>query len=205
MYIRINDVTVAKGRVDELRDVLTNKALPVVLDQKGCQGLMCAADRATGNCAIVSRWDSKQSLDASEKAIATIRSATMDALDAKLNSIVIAEVLREIRVGPSQVGTQSRVVRITAPASNAGDLLAFFDTEAIPRLQAQSGFLNARLIREVEQDGRFAAVSHWTDSAALTSSEQASARLRDQAAKTIPGAAIEGVTTAEIILAELTT
>jgi quinol monooxygenase YgiN len=205
MYVRINDVTVAKSRVDELRDVLSNKALPVVLDQKGCQGLMCAADRATGDCAIVSRWDSKQSLDASEKAIASIRSATVDAVNAQLNSIVIAEVLREIRVRPSEVGTQSRVVRITAPGSKAGDLLAFFDTEAIPRLQAQSGFLNARLIREVEQGGRFAAVSHWSDAAALKSSERASAKLREQAAKTIAGAAIEGVTTSEIILAELVT
>jgi quinol monooxygenase YgiN len=205
MYVRINDVTVDKGRVDELRDVLSNKALPVVRDQKGSLGLMCAVDRATGNCAIVSRWDSKESLDASEKAIASIRSATVDALNATLNNIVIAEVLREIRVGPSQVGTQSRVVRITAPASKAGDLLAFFDTEAIPRLQTQSGFLNARLIHEVEQGDRFAAVSHWTDMAALQSSETASAKLRDQAVKTIARAAIEGVTTSEIILTELVT
>jgi quinol monooxygenase YgiN len=205
MFLRINDVTVAKGRVDELRDVLSNKALPVVLDQKGCRGLLCAADRATGNCAIVSLWDSKRSLEASEKAIASIRSATVDAVDAKLNSIVIAEVLSEIRVRPSQVGSQARVVRITAPAGKADELVAFFDTEAVPRLEAQSGFLNARLIREVEEGGRFSAVSHWTDAAALTSSEKSSTALREQVAKRIAGTAIERVSTSEIVLAELAT
>src|ERR1700694_4583081 len=174
MHLRINDVTVSPSRVDELRDVLSNKALPVVLAQKGCRGLLCAADRATGNCAIVSLWDSKASVEASEKAIASIRSATVDAVDAKLNSIVIAEVLSEIRVRPSQGGSQARVGRITAPAGKADELVAFFDTEAVPRLEAQSGFLNARLIREVEQGGRFSAVSHWTDAAALTSSEKSS-------------------------------
>ena len=139
MHVRVNDVTVSPARVDELRDVLANKALPVVRTQKGCQGLLCAADRATGNCAIVSLWDSKQSLDASEKAIASIRSETVDAVDAKLNSLVIAEVLREVMSRPTQVGSRSRVVRIAAPAGNADKVLNFFETEAVPRLQSQPG------------------------------------------------------------------
>jgi quinol monooxygenase YgiN len=205
MFIRINDVTVAKGRVDELRDVLSNKALPVVVNQKGCRALLCAADRATGNCAIVSMWDSKRSLEASEKAIASIRSATVDAVEAKLNSVVIAEVLREITTRPTQVGCQARVVRITAPPGKADEMLAFYDAEAVPRLESQPGFLNSRLIREIEHDGRFAAVSHWTDSAALSASEKSSAVLRDQVADSIAGAAIERVSTSEIVLAELAT
>jgi quinol monooxygenase YgiN len=118
MHLRINDVTVSPARVDELREVLSNKALPVVMAQKGCQGLLCAADRATGNCAIVSLWDSKASLQASEQAIASIRSETVDAVDAQLNSVVIAEVLREVRVRPTQVGTRTRVVRGGAPAAH---------------------------------------------------------------------------------------
>jgi heme-degrading monooxygenase HmoA len=205
MFLRINDVTVAKGRVDEHRDVLSNKALPVVVDQKGCRGLLCAADRATGNCAIVSLWDSKRSLEASEKAIASIRSATVDAVDAKLNSVVIAEVLREVRLGPTRVGTRTRVVRLVAPAGNTDKMVDFYETEAVPRLEAQPGFLNARLIREVEHDGRFAAVSHWADATALASSEKNSTALRDQVTKAIAGTAIERVSTSEIILTEVTT
>jgi len=205
MFLRINDVTVAKGRVDELSEVLSNKAVPVVLDQKGCRGLLCAADRATGNCAIVSMWDSKPSLETSEKAIASIRSATVDAVDATLNSVVIAEVLREVRVHPTQVGNQVRVVRITAPAGKADELLAFFDTEALPRLQTQTGFLSSRLLHEAEARDRFAAVSHWTDTAALKSSEKSSKTLREQVTKTIAGASVEQTSTSEIVLAEFTT
>lgn len=205
MHLRINDVTVSQTRVDELREVLANKALPVVITQKGCQGLLCAADRATGNCAIVSFWDSKESLEASEKAITSIRSQTVDAVDAQLDSIVIAEVLSEVRLHPTQVGSRARVVRLTAPAGNADKMRDFYETEAVPRLKSQPGFLNARLIREVEHDGRFAAVSHWTDAAALESSEKNSTALRDQVAKTIPGTSIERVSTSEIILIELTT
>jgi quinol monooxygenase YgiN len=205
MHVRINDVTVSPARVDELRDVLANKALPVVRTQKGCQGLLCAADRATGNCAIVSLWDSKQSLDASEKAIASIRSETVDAVDAKLNSLVIAEVLREVMSRPTQVGSRSRVVRIAAPAGNVDKVRNFFETEAAPRLQSQPGFLNARLISDVDHDGRFSAVSHWADAATAESSEKNLTALRDRVAKTITGASIDGVSTAEIILMERTT
>lgn len=163
MHLRVNEVTVSPARVDELAAVLSNKAQPVVMEQKGCQGLLCAADRATGNCAIVSLWDSRQSLDASEKVIAGIRSATVDAVDATLNSISIAEVLREVRVRPSRVGTRTRVVRLVAPAGSAAKMLEFYDTEAVPRLEGQPGFLNSRLIRDTAEDGRFAAVSHWAD------------------------------------------
>jgi quinol monooxygenase YgiN len=205
MHLRINDVTVSPARVDELGDVLSDKALPVVTAQKGYRGLLCAADRATGNCAIVSLWDSKESLDASEQAIASIRSETVDAVAAQLNSIQIAEVLREVRVSPSQVGTRTRVVRLTAAAGSADKLLDFYETVAVPRLESQSGFLNGRLIRDVEQDGRFAAVSHWTDAAALESSEKNSTALRDEVAKAVAGTSIEQVSTSEIILIELAT
>jgi quinol monooxygenase YgiN len=84
-------------------------------------------------------------------------------------------------------------------------MLEFYETEAIPRLEAQAGFLNSRLIREVEHDGRFSAISHWADATALASSEKSSAVLREQVTKTIAGASIEQVSTAEIILLEGTT
>ena len=202
MHLRINDVTVSPARVDELGDVLSNKALPVVQNQKGNRGLLCAADRSTGNCAIVSLWDSKDALDASEQAITSIRSETVDAVAAQLNSIQLAEVLREVRVSPSQVGTRTRVVRLTAPAGSADQLVDFYETVAVPRLESQPGFLNGRFIRDVEQDGRFAAVSHWTDAAALESSEKNSTALRDEVAKAVAGTSIEQVSTSEIILIE---
>jgi heme-degrading monooxygenase HmoA len=202
VHLRINDVTVSPGRIDELGEVLTNKALPVVIAQKGCQGLLCAADRATGDCAIVSLWDTKESLEASERAIASIRSATVDAVDAKINSILIAEVLHEVADRPTRVGSQSRVVRFRAPAGSTDKMVDFFQTEAVPRLQAQPGFLNARLTCPVEEDGRFAAVSHWADRASLESSEKNSVALREQVAKTNAGTSIERVSTAEIIVIE---
>ena len=205
MHIRINDVTVSPSRVDELGEVLANKALPVVKAQSGYQGLLCAADRATGNCNIVSLWDTRESLDGSEKAIASIRSETVDAVGAQLNSISISEVLREVRVRPSQVGSRVRVVRLTAPAGSADKMLDFYDTEAAPRLKSQTGFLNSRLVRDVDQDGRFAAVSHWSDSTALEASDKNSAALRDQVATKITGTAVESVSTYEVIQIELTT
>jgi heme-degrading monooxygenase HmoA len=205
MHLRVNEVTVSPARVDELGGVLSNKALPVVLEQKGCRGLLCAANRATGDCAIVSLWDTRESLDASEKAIAYIRSETVDVVGAQLNRIMIADVLREVRVLPSQVGSRSRVVRITARGGSADQMLDFYETEAVPRLEAQPGFLNARLIREVDNDERFAAVSHWIDAAALEASDKMSGSLREQVADVIAGTVIERVTTAEIILIELMT
>ena len=94
MHLRINEVTVPPARVDELGGVLSNKALPVVLEQSGCRGLLCAASRTTGDCAIVSMWDTRESLDASEEAIANVRGETVDVVGAQLNNVMIAEVLR---------------------------------------------------------------------------------------------------------------
>ena len=205
MHLRINDVTVSPARVDELGDVLSNKALPVVQAQKGYRGLLCTADRATGSCAIVSVWDSKEALDASEQAIAGIRSETVDAVAAELNSIQLAEVLREVRVSPSQVGSRARVVRLAAPAGSADKLAEFYDTVAVPRLESQSGFLSGRFVQILDEDGRFAAVSHWADAAALQSSEASSTALRDEVAQAVAGTSIEQVTTSEIILIELAT
>jgi len=202
MHLRINDVTVSPQRIDELGDVLTNKALPVVVNQKGCQGLLCVADRTSGDCAIVSLWESQKSLEASEKAIGIIRTEVIDALDARLNSINIAEIVREVGTRPSQVGNRSRAVRITGPVPAGKQLIEFYDKEAVPRLEAQAGFVNARLIRDVENQGRFVAVSHWQDVTALNASEANSTALREQVTKAVPGASIERVTTSEVILVE---
>ena len=205
MHLRINDVTVSPARVNELGDVLSNKALPVVQAQKGYRGMLCAADRATGSCSIVSLWDSKEALDASEQAIASIRSETVDAVAAQLNSIQLAEVLRQVRVAPSQVGSRSRVVRLAAPAGRADELADFYETVAIPRLESQPGFLNGRFVRILDEDGRFAAVSHWADAAAVESSDKTSTGLRDEVAKAVEGTSVEQVSTAEIIFIELPT
>jgi quinol monooxygenase YgiN len=202
MHIRINEVTVAPTRVDELGEVLENKAVPVVLALPGCQGLLCSADRATGSCTIVSRWDSEQSLEASEKDVASIRSETVDAVEAQLNRLWIAEILREVMVSPLRVGSRVRVVRLRASAG-ADQMVAFYDEEALPRLQSQGGFLGSRLIRDVADATRMAAVSHWADAAALEASDAGSAALRDLVAERVPGTSIEGVSTAELILAEL--
>ncbi len=202
MHLRINDVTVAPGRVDELGEVVLNKALPVVAAESGYRGLTCSADRTTGNCAIVSLWDTREALDGSERAVASIRSATIDAVDATLNSLVIAEILREVRVGDSLVGTRTRAVRLSAPADSAEALVDFYDSEAVPRLKMQAGFLNARLIRDTANGEHFVAVSHWRHAAALEGSDVNSKALRELVTTAVPGASIEQVSTGEIILIE---
>lgn len=203
MHIRINEVTVSPTRVDELGEVLENKAVPVVLALPGCQGLLCSADRATGRSTIVTRWDSRESLEASEKDVASIRSETVDAVEAQLDRLWIAEILREVVASPPQVGSRVRVVRLRGGAGSADQMLAFYGDEALPLLQSQSGFLGARLIRDVADARSFAAVSHWADAAALDASDARSAALRELVGERVPGTSIERVSTAEIILAEL--
>jgi quinol monooxygenase YgiN len=204
MHVRINEVTVSPARVDELGDVLANKALPVLLEQPGCKGLLCSADRATGSCTIVSRWDSRESLDASESAVASMRSETVDALDAELDQVSIAEVLREVTATPTRAGNRSRVVRVTAPAGTTGALIDFYGDVALPRLQEQAGFLSSRIIQDVDDETRFAAISHWADEAALKASEASSAGLREAVPTAVAGASIMAVTTGEIVFIELT-
>jgi heme-degrading monooxygenase HmoA len=202
MHLRITEVTVAPARVDELAEVLSNKTLPMVRELDGWQGVLCAADRATGKSNIVSMWASKEALEASEDPIASIRSETVDALDAELRGVSRAEVVREVRAAPSQVGASVRVVRVSCPTGSTDALVGFYEDEVLPRVQSQAGFVTGRLIRDLEDPTRFAAVSHWADAAAASASEQTSAALRERVPTAVQGASIEGVTTAEIVLIE---
>lgn len=202
MHLRINDVIVPKSEIDELGEVLANKALPVVAAEEGYRGLMYVADRTSGNCAIVSMWDTREAMDASEHAIASIRKAVLEAVTGTLNALIIADVMREVRTVDSQVGNRTRAVRVTARPGSADALLAFYDEEAVPRLQGQPGFLNARLIRDLDHDGKFIAVSHWENADALEDSEAISASLREKVASAVSGATVERVTTSKILLLE---
>jgi quinol monooxygenase YgiN len=204
MHLRINDVGVPTSEVDELAEVLSNKALPVVVAEPGCLGMLYAADRRTGDCAIVSMWDSRESLDQSERAIASIRSAVLSAVTGTLYRLIIADVLREVRTADTTVGSYSRVVRLHTRPGNAAALDEFYAEEAIPRLSEQAGFLNGRLVRDVQNDGAFIAVSHWTGPTALDASEANSKALRDRVAEAVPGTMIDKVTTSEILLFERT-
>lgn len=202
MHLRINDVIVPKSQVDELGEVLSNKALPVVAAEDGYVGLLYTADRMTGSCAIVSMWETLDALEASERAVASIRSAVLEAVTGTLNSLTIADVVREVRATDSRVGNRTRAVRLTTRHGNDDALIAFYEAEAVPRLQSQPGFLNARLVRDLDHEGKFIAVSHWQDADALEDSDATSAGLREAVAEAVPGTVIDRVTTGKILLLE---
>ena len=130
MHLRINDVTVSPSRVDELARYSPTRRCLSSSPRRAPRACSCAADRATGSCAIVSMWDSRESLDSSENAIASIRSATVDAVDAELNGITVGEVLSEVTAQPSKVGSCDPVVRISASALNTDQMVEFYNSVA---------------------------------------------------------------------------
>ena len=200
MYARVNDTRLSPDRIDDLVEFLTNKVQPVVMAQPGCRGLAVSSNRSTGRSGIVSYWDDRQTLEASEAAITSLREETVAAVDATISQITIAEVVRARRDRPSQLGMATRSVLLGGAASRIDELLVTYDSENLPRLAAQPGFCGALLLLSRDTD-QAASLTIWEDEKALTASESTSAALRDEV--TTRGVTIDDVQTGEIVLLEL--
>jgi heme-degrading monooxygenase HmoA len=200
MYARLNDTSLSPDRIDDLVEFLANKVVPVVTAQPGSRGLAVSANRSTGRCGIASYWDDRQTLEASEVAITSLRQETVAAVDATITQISIAEIVRVRRDRPSQLGMATRSVLLGGAASQLDELLGVYDSENLPRLAAQSGFCGALLF--VNRDtNQVASLTIWQDEQALTASEATSAALRQEI--TSRGVTIDDVQTGEIVLVEL--
>jgi hypothetical protein len=57
MYIRVAQVTVDPGRLDDLIAYTRAQGLPVMRDLPGVQSVTWGVDRATGHATVVSTWD----------------------------------------------------------------------------------------------------------------------------------------------------
>jgi quinol monooxygenase YgiN len=66
MYARIVTVHAHPDKLDEVIAIFRDSIVPAAKQQKGFVGIRLFTDRATGKGVVVSRWQSKEDLEAGE-------------------------------------------------------------------------------------------------------------------------------------------
>lgn len=65
-YARIVTVQAQAGKIDEILSIYKNEVIPAAKQQKGFQGARLFVDRASNKGISVTRWASKEDLEAGE-------------------------------------------------------------------------------------------------------------------------------------------
>lgn len=81
-YLRVTRFKVDSGKIDSLIDAVRNEALPVVRDIAGFRALTLGVARETGECGIVSVWDTAEHREASAAPIEPLRDRIFTAVGA---------------------------------------------------------------------------------------------------------------------------
>ena len=160
MYARITTLTGAKdfeAGIAFVRDT----AAPVLQQQAGYRGTIASADRAGGVFGVLSLWDTEQSRDASDSALAKVRDQAQIAIGGKMTVELFEETLLEL-VGKPAPGSCLLLRRVTMDPSKVEDNIAFFKETVLPQIKANPGLLAVRqLINRTTGEGLVGTL--WTD------------------------------------------
>ena len=67
MFVRLIRIKIDTDRIDEASKLFEEGVIPLCRDQKGFQGAYYLADRETGNCLLMTLWESKKNMMATEE------------------------------------------------------------------------------------------------------------------------------------------
>jgi heme-degrading monooxygenase HmoA len=176
MYLRANEVSVDRDRVDDLIRFVESDVLPAIREQSGARGLAMGVDRDAGQCAIVSFWDDLDQLRASDANVARMRDTAAERFGATFD-IRVAELVERRIVEQPGPGCWNRVSMLDVAESDMDAAIETFRISTLPALEAIPGFCAAMLTLDREQ-GRMTAVTTWRDHDALTDSRERADRLR---------------------------
>src|ERR1700686_94041 len=110
MHVRGNMITGAtdiEGGVALVRD----KIVPERAGAKGFRGITCSGDRTSREVGILTLWETREALDASDSAAAKLRAEAMAVIGGSVTFSIMEEVVGEA-VAPPSPGSRLRVVAI---------------------------------------------------------------------------------------------
>jgi heme-degrading monooxygenase HmoA len=67
MFVRLLRTKIDTDRIDEASKLFGEGVIPLCRDQKGFQGAYYLADRESGNCLLMTLWESKKNMMATEE------------------------------------------------------------------------------------------------------------------------------------------
>jgi quinol monooxygenase YgiN len=182
MYARITTATGASS-IDAALTVLADQAVPQLRQQKGFGGLSAAGDRAAGIVTVLSLWESRADLDASESVAAKARDDAAALVGGEVNVERYEQTVWAPAETPPGPGAKLHIRQIKVDPKRIDDNLEFFRATVVPAMKARPGFLGLRhLIDRDTGEGRVGSV--WVDqdslAASLAQSEARRAMARDR-------------------------
>jgi hypothetical protein len=173
MHARL--VTITGTDVDAAVKFLEEKVVPVASRHKGFRQVFASGDRSRGVVSIISVWESKEDLEASDQAITELREEGIGRFGGQATVRVFEQVAQEVVGPPPQPGCPLRIVTYTMDPSRVSDNIAWFNSEALPGIVATPGVRAVRnLVDRDTGEGRIGTV--YSDTASLEAAEDARAR-----------------------------
>jgi hypothetical protein len=164
MHARL--VTITGADVAAATKFLGERVVPVASQQKGFRQLAAAGDRSRGVISVISVWDSKEDLDASESTFAKVRAEGVAAFGGETSIQVFEQPIWQVGATPPQPGCVLQLVRYKVAPGRIDDHLDWFKRDVLPAIMARPGVRAARnLVARATGDGSIGVV--YSDRAAL--------------------------------------
>jgi heme-degrading monooxygenase HmoA len=156
---------------------------------EGYRGLLVLGDPETGNCRIVSMWDSLEALDRSDKGRREVRDSMIAAAGARLESVdryqlFLGENFPTGRADQPGDGPTPAVVRFTmfaGPPASIEEGLRTFRDDLVDWFRDATGFRGWLALLDVPR-GRSVGVTFWATPEALDDDAASGASLRNETA-----------------------
>jgi len=93
VFARITKFEGPPERLDELRYVVVERAMPAVRRLEGFAGILVLADRQTGNVQVVVLWDSEETMSASEDSAYWFRTYSAETSGERITGVERYEII----------------------------------------------------------------------------------------------------------------
>jgi len=179
MYTRVVQFTGATD-IDAGAAFVRDTVNPQIRQQHGYRGMVASADRDAAVFGVMSIWDSKADVDASDSALAKVRDEGQRIIGGEMSIGVFEQVLLEGK-RPVEPGMSLLVRRVSMDPSKVGENLEFFRSTVLPELQASDGCVSVRqMINRETGDGIVGTL--WETPAAMEAAAKTAEERRGRAA-----------------------
>lgn len=201
MFARITWSTIPEARIEPGVVAYREQVVPSLRTRAGFLGTVLLVDRAGGQAASATYWDSAANMGASEEMGVAARTQIARLADTRVVDIDRFEVAVQDRVVPVQERGFVRVNDLSCDPGQIDDTVEFIRQRAVPILRGLSGY-RAMLIAVNRQTGRMLVSSAWNSAAEREASDDHLRDLRRQAADMARATSVR-ISLLEVALAEV--
>ena len=178
---------------------LQDTVAPLLREQTGFRGVTASADRSAGVLGVLTLWETKADLDASESTLAKAREVGQRVIGGAMTVAQFEELVVETDKPPT-VGCSLLLRRISMDPAKIDENLGVFRRDVLPEIKANPGFCAVRAMTN-RQTGEGIVGTVWADKASMDAAAEAAEARRQQAAQ--QGVTFGEQTKREIIFADM--